>query len=240
MQKIFLANQNRGIKGLLRICVVSILTFVLSLINTVEIFGHGGEDHGDQKPIAASAGQMNVRLIKTSAYEVLVKYPNPKPAEETTFRVFLTDIKTNAPIEGLHVAMTVNEAGQPEAASSTEFGKVHADSTALEATAQATDSPGVYEARVALPEVGQYTLTFQLSGKNTKEQVSVTGVIVAPQAVENSSRGFISGILWILIALLVLIALAALAYFLYRRPRSVPEIEIEPVTTYASKSEHSA
>ena len=225
---------------MLRICVITILTFILSLINTVGIYGHGGEDHGDQKPIAAPVGQMNVRLAKTEYFEVLVKYPNPKPAEETTFRIFLTDIKTNAPIEGWRVAMTLNHASAPEAAGVTEFGKVHADTNSLEAVAQGTDTPGVYEARLALPEVGQYTLVFQLSGKNSKEQVSVTGIVVSPKVVENGSQSFISRIPWILLVLLALLALAAMAYFLFMRSRRVREIEVEPATVYSGKSEPSA
>ncbi len=224
----------------MRICFVLLLTFVLSSIQSPEIFGHGGEDHGDQKPIAAPVGQMNVRLAKTEAYEVLVKYPNPKPAEETVFRIFLTDIKTNAPIEGLRIAMTLQQAGTPEAANALEFGKVHADTNSLEAVAQATDTPGVYEARVALPEVGQYNIAFLLSGKSLKQEVTVTGIVVSPKAVENGSRNLLSGLPWILIALLALLTLAALAYFLFRRPRIVQATETESAPTFAGESEHSA
>ncbi|MBI3652708.1 MAG: hypothetical protein HY231_16925 [Acidobacteria bacterium] len=240
MQKIFLAMKNRGGNKLRRSGLVWLLTLFLSVIQTPIIFAHGGEDHGDQKPIAAPVGQMNVRLAKTDAYEVLVKYPNPKPAEETVFRIFLTDLKTNAPVEGLHIAMTWQPANTLDAARTFELGTVHADTNALEAIAQATDTPGIYQAPVVLPEAGQFNIAFQLSGKSVAQAVTVTGIVVSPMAIANGSGGFLAGIPWLLLALIALPLLAALAYFLFLRPRIAPVTETEPAPTYAGESEHNA
>src|SRR4051812_46177475 len=94
-----------------RALVIGLLIVIaLSTMQLPVALAHGGDDHGDEQsqlPIATSA-QMNVKIGKTSALEVLVKYPTPQAGEETLLRVFVTDQVTNTPVTGLKVGITLS------------------------------------------------------------------------------------------------------------------------------------
>jgi hypothetical protein len=215
-----------------------LITSVLLLGQSPMVLAHGGEDHGDQKPVAPAAGQMNTKLAKAEGFEVLVKYPTPKPAEDTLLRVFVTDSKTNAPIAGVNVAMVLNLAGKTETATVSSFGVVHADSNAAEAVATPTDTPGIYEAHVVFPEVGQYNIALRLAGANINQEMAITGVAVpARVTASNGSRAF--PVTLIILFSLLLISLTAAAYLMWLRPRTM-QGRNAVASTYTEAREHEA
>lgn len=203
-----------------------LITFLLLLGQSPMVLAHGGEDHGDQKPVApAAGGQMNTKLAKAEGLEVLVKYPTPKQAEDTLLRVFVTDSKTNAPIAGVNVAMVLNYAGKTETATASSFGVVQADANAIEATATPTDTPGIYEVHVVFPEVGQYNIALRLAGANINQELAITGVVVpARVAASNGSRAV--PITLIILFGILLIFLAAAAYLMWARPRRLQRHDV--------------
>jgi hypothetical protein len=215
-----------------------LITFLFLLGQSPVVLAHGGEDHGDQKPVApAAGGQMNTKLAKTEGFEVLVKYPTPKPAEDTLLRVFVTDSKTNAPIAGVNVAMVLNYAGKTETATASSFGVVHADANAIEATATPTDTPGIYEAHVVFPEVGQYNIALRLAGANINQEMAITGVAVpARVAASNGSRVPVT---LIILLVILLISLTAAAYLMWLRPRTMRRDNVV-ASTYTEAREHQA
>jgi hypothetical protein len=216
-----------------------LITFALLLGQSAMVFAHGGEDHGDQKPVAPSAGQMNTKLAKAEGLEVLVKYPTPKPTEDTLLRVFVTDSKTNAPIAGVNVAMVLNFAGKTETATVSSFGVVHADANAIDAVATPTDAPGIYEAHVVFPEVGQYNIALRLAGANINQEMAITGVAVpARVAASNGSRAI--PVTLIILFGLLLISLIAAAYLMWLRPRTMQRRNVVVASTYTEAREHEA
>jgi|GEM_PF-2440050 len=218
-----------------------LITFVLLLGQSPMVSAHGGEDHGDQKPVApAAGGQMNTKLAKAEGLEVLVKYPTPKPAEDTLLRVFVTDSKTNAPIAGVNVAMVLNYAGKIETATAPSFGVVHADANAIEAVATPTDTPGIYEAHVVFPEVGQYNIALRIAGTNINQEMTIAGVAVPARVTSSNGSRVIPVTLIVLIGLL-LISLTAAAYLMWLRPRTMQRRNVVvAASTYTEAREHEA
>jgi hypothetical protein len=205
----------KALTGLFIILIFSNQSFVA--------LAHGGEDHGDEKkaPIAA-VGQMNSKTAKVSNLEVLIKYPTPKFGEETPLSIYITEQKTNAPVAGVNIAMIFNYTSKTEAASSSSYGVVFADASAIQVSATQTDTPGVYQAAVTFPNYGQYNLSLQLTGSNINEQVTIAGIVVPDKASDISAVKNSSSIPVLLVVLLILLAIAAGAtYFLLLRPQSL-------------------
>jgi hypothetical protein len=184
---------------------------------------HGGEDHSDEKkaPIAA-VGQMNTRTARVTNYEVLIKYPTPKFGEETPISIYVTELKTNAPVAGLNVAMIFNYAGKTETASSYSYGVVVADSSIIQATTTQTDTPGIYQAAVIFPDYGQFNISLQITGSNINEQVTIAGIIVPDEVSNNTGVKGSNNITALLITLFILLTVAAsAAYFFLLRPQNL-------------------
>ena len=179
------------------------------------VFAHGGEDHSEEKQApVASVGQMNARLIKTDYLEILVKYPNPKFGEETLLRVFITDLKTNAPVPGVNVAMAFRFVDKPETA-------------AIETVAAPTSTPGIYEARVALPDLGQYHLLMRLAGKNISERITVSGIVVPANSPDGIQTDKTRVTIMLLALMVFLISAMAAGYYFWLRPRRSEQVDAE-------------
>lgn len=196
-----------------RISVAFLL--ILSLFTVVK--AHGGEDHGDEKPVAAPvAGQADARLARAGNIEVLVKYPPPKLGEVAHLRIFLTDASSNAAVEGVKVsvrAISKNSSGETVVA---------------EAGAQA----GIYEAHVTFPEAGDYKLEIGLTGANLNDQVTIDGIKIAapdsasaPTASDNR----------LIMGLTVLLVFAIVGYLFMLRP-SKSEITSPAASTQERKA----
>ena len=88
--KIFHTNLKR-----LALAVAFFLIFALSG-NALQIFAHGGEDHGDQKPKTETTGQGTVsRVVRLGDLEVMLKHPVFAPDTATAARLFVTKFETN-------------------------------------------------------------------------------------------------------------------------------------------------
>jgi hypothetical protein len=178
--------------------LILIIAVLLPLGLVRSALAHGGEDHGEEKgaPVASN-GEMNTRLSATGDYEILVKYPNPKIGEETPLRVFITDLKTNAPLTGMNISMVLSQ------------------KSSIEADASPTQMQGLYEARVVFPDRGEYSLLVKLSGSGLNEELKISGIVVPErESAASSNSGRV-----ILLSSIILILLSLALYIFWLRPR---------------------
>ncbi len=181
---------------------------ILLLVNAV--LAHGGEDHSHEalEAPAPEAGQTVLKLGRTSRVEVLVKYQEPSAGEEAQLKIFVTDIDSNAPVEGLEIAL---EFAEVLAARSSDSGVSTTDSLRLSANAQPTETAGIYLAVVKFPVAGQYNLTLKLKGERVSAQLLMTGLTVVETKASAQPRlatGITAGVL--VLAGLAVIALSKL------------------------------
>src|SRR5438477_3592811 len=196
--------------------VPALLITLLTLMGlSSAVFAHGGEDHSEEKQTpVAFLGQMNARLVKTDNLEILVKYSNPKFGEETLLRVFITDLKTNAPVPGVKVAMALNSVDKPETA-------------AIEIVAAPTSTPGIYEARVAFHDPGQYNLWIWLAGQNISEQITVSGIVVPANSADGVQTDKTRVTIMLFALMVFLISAMAAGYYFWLRPRRSEQVDAE-------------
>lgn len=117
---------------------------LLSLVVVPQVFAHGGEDHGDEKPQATqSTANMTVRVVRSGDYEVTLKHPSLVPDKELAARLFITRYDTNEPLKDAKVVLlATNSNGMP-----------------VEVSASATDTPGLYEIKLPPLPQGDYKLS---------------------------------------------------------------------------------
>ncbi|MEW6732877.1 MAG: hypothetical protein AB1489_16245 [Acidobacteriota bacterium] len=201
--------------SLMRKALILLLTLSIMSLSQLSIaFAHGGEDHGDEAktPIAA-IGQMHTKLAKTDDLEVLVKYPTTKFGEETLLRVFVTDRKTNSPIASLNIAIRVSYVGKDLTAKAPSSSVALANTSTTEISTKPTDTPGIYEAHITFPDVGQYNFALQIAGQNINEQLAISGIVVPDKTSENPIGKNTYGIPILLITVVALLSIAAIGYF---------------------------
>jgi hypothetical protein len=127
---------------------------------------HGGEDHGDEKPaVAQTNANVTVRVARAGDYEITLKHAALKPDKATAARVFVTRFASNEPGTDAQVILLITGA------------------TPLEVTASATETPGVYEAKLPPLPAGDVTLSVKISVGGTPSTASFGRVTVAPPAV---------------------------------------------------------
>src|SRR3972149_4077452 len=107
-------DRRRIMKKVQTILVGVLWTFLLSTLFPAILFAHGEDEPAGTEAIAP-AGQMNVKVAQSDGVEVLVKFPTPKPTEEITLLVFLTDLKTNTPIGGADLSLAFTQPPKPDA-----------------------------------------------------------------------------------------------------------------------------
>lgn len=80
----------------------ALLMFVLGAFSPLPVHAHGGEDHGDAKPIAALG--VGPRLATGSDLFDLVALPTAKDGGK--LRIYLSDAATNTPVRGAQIEVT--------------------------------------------------------------------------------------------------------------------------------------
>lgn len=155
----------------------------------VQVFAHGGEDHGDQKvPVVSKGTNMIVRVARVGDLEVVIKDPPIEPDKETAARVFITHFATNEPVSGAKIVVVLQ-------------GIVPIEVNALPST-----TPGMYEVKLPPLPQGQYKLLARIEHDGENKTAEYGSVAVAPLPVSPSGALAI----WARTALLVLGALTVL------------------------------
>lgn len=211
-----------------------LLSIPVAVLFQATLLAHEGEDHGTNE-VVAPVGQMNVRVSESEVVAVVVKYATPKPAEEITLMAFLTDLKTNAPIGGVPLSMAFRYISSTRTSGS-DIGIDPAAARSIEVVASPTETPGIYQAEVSFPEVGEYDLALTLGGDTVAGQVDITGIIVPDFAAQGSGAPWGEKLPLALGAVALFLLAGTMSFFFWVRPgRDESTGELTPVHETASK-----
>lgn len=165
-------------------------------------FGHGGEDHGDQKPKStANAKGIVSHSARLGDLEVMVKHPVLEPDQPATGRVFITRFDTNEPFKDAEVIVEIESA----------------NGAVFTATVEAGEQPGMYNSRFpALPE-GVYAMRAKVTHDRETDTATFSGIDVKPPAspADGGTSWLITGLIGVVFSLVVLL-LGGLVYFVWR------------------------
>lgn len=126
---------------------------------------HEGEQHAGPEVAAVPApGEgLQVESAFSETFELVVKHPPLFPRQEETWRIFLTDYQTNAPVEKARIGLSARGPGE------------------INVDAAETDVHGIYEAKLSLPQKGDYTLTVEIEVGELTDAFIINGVSVGVQ-----------------------------------------------------------
>ena len=183
----------------------------LLVISSPAALAHGGEDHGEKKAEAVSAGaNMTARVVRVGDYEVTIKHPNVEPDTESMARVFVTRFGTNEPVGDAKIVVIEQDAsGVP-----------------VEVAATATSTPGIYEVKLPPMRQGECSLSarVEIGGKTMVADYGAM-MVSMPQATTSSGVALWARTVLIVFALLITLGLLVLGavYFVlphFRRNRA--------------------
>ncbi len=166
------------------------LSFFSLWLMTAVALAHGGEDHGGGTPAATKSG-MTAQMAAGEDVEALFKYPTLAAGRESRLFVFVTDKRSNRPVTGLDVMVSVTDPAGKE----------------IRIPARAGELPGQYQLPLTPRDPGQYKIRVGLTGKSFTEGFAFTSLVVpAPTAPSEAPPFwllFLSGALAVLSAVLV-------------------------------------
>lgn len=176
--------------------IAVIFLWALLFGNALQIFAHGGEDHGDAKPKATTTDKGTVtRTARLGEYELTFKHSFLAPDEAASAKMFVTQFKTNEAVEN--------------AAAKIEIESVSTGSV-TEAAVEKTDIAGSYNVKIpALPQ-GIYIVRAKLTYNGETDTATFSDVEVAP-APSAAAAG--SAMSWARTALIAFIFAFVLALF---------------------------
>lgn len=139
-----------------RACLVLLALLLCGSLSPLPVFAHGGEDHGDAKPVAAPG--IGPRLATGSDLFEIVALPSAKDGGK--LRIFLSDAASNAPISGATIEVTRGDT-----------------------TSKATEGKGFYELAASwLRAADKYDLTFSVTAGDQSDLLIGTLEIPKPAA----------------------------------------------------------
>ncbi len=161
--------------------------------NAMQIFAHGGEDHGDAKPKTETTDKGTVsHSSRLGDLEVMLKHPLFLPDTATTARLFVTKFETNAGFAEVTPAIEIESA----------------TGAVTEAKIEKTDTAGVFNVGFpALPQ-GTYTIRTKLTHDGETDTATFSGVEIKLASIVSADGGGMSWARTILIAFIFLIVLA--------------------------------
>lgn len=187
-----------------------LILMVLLAGSTLQIFAHGGEDHGDEKPKTETTGQGTVsRVVRLGDLEVMLKHPVFAPDTATTARLFVTKFETNQGFAEVSPAIEIESA----------------NGLVTQAKVEKTETAGVFNVSfLALPQ-GTYTIRAKLTHGGETDTATFSGVEVTSNPTASAENGEMSWARTFLIAFIFLIVLGlfgGLTFFVLRFSASEP------------------
>lgn len=159
-----------------------------------QVFAHGGEDHGEEKPKTATTTAGTVtRSTRLGEFEIMLKHSQLEPDTVAAGRLFITRFATNEPVGDANPAVEIESA----------------NGDVTEIPIEKTDAAGSYTVKIpALPE-GAYTIRAKATAGGKTNTATFSGVEIAHhEAAEEASGGA-----WMLTGLMAMLFLIALAFF---------------------------
>jgi hypothetical protein len=189
---------------------------------------HGGEDHSQPAPAAASAPSAEANLLATSGateqFELLLKYAPPETGKDAPVRLFLADYATNRAID----SATFTLAFKPDGV------------TLVQKPVML--SPGIYEAVVRFPRDTIYMLVATVTAGKRTDFLEVRNIYSGEAAehflAEHSSSALpppatTTGLRWWFIAVIAVGAVVIVAFGI--RAVSHGSRHRRPVTTSVAR-----
>lgn len=200
-----------------RTSAIGVLLIVLLAGNTLQIFAHGGEDHGEEKPKTETTDKGTVsHSSRLGDLEVMLKHPVFAPDTATTARLFVTKFETNQGFADVTPSIEIESSS----------------SSVTEAKVEKTDTAGVFNVSIpALPK-GTYTIRTKLTHGGETDTATFSSVEVTSTPTATTESGEMSWMRTILIAFIFLIVLGlfgGLTFFVLRFSASEP-LKEETVT----------
>ena len=204
-----------------KLAVFSMLVVLAaSLSSGIQVFAHGDEDHGDQKPQTVSSGtNMIIHVARAGDFEVVIKHAPVEPDKEMVARLFVSRFANNEPVSSANAIVTLtSDSGAP-----------------VELTAAAGATPGMYEVKLPPLPKGQYKLAARINSNGAAKTATLSALEVAPRPV--TATGAIAT--WARTALIVLgvfvflSIIGLLGVVMYRSSRASRREHIEGETAAA-------
>lgn len=170
-----------------------------------QIFAHGGEDHGDEKPkVAANEKGIVSRSTRLGDFEVMLKNPVPEPDTATAARLFITKFDTNEAFGDAAPSMEIESS----------------NGAVTQAAIEKTDAAGSYNLKIPALTEGSYTIRINLKSGKGSETATFSGVEISQHAAADAAAGDTSSrfdtILLFAAGAIVLGLFAGLLYFARR------------------------
>ena len=185
------------------------ILFMSVSVSALQVFAHGGEDHDDSpKQTVSTDAKIITQVVHTGAFEVTLKHTPFEPDTKTSVQVFVTNYKTNAPVENVKLNLSVEREG----------------SQTVEIAAKQTDSAGILS--LELPPLAQGTikLDVQVNAGGKIEKASFGTIAVAHQENNQASptqNGWAKTVFFGVAAIFILSVIAAASWFAVRRYRAI-------------------
>ncbi len=176
----------------------TILLIIFSLLWTALIFPREKENT-NQMPYAEGS---------TSNYEVVIAYNNIDPNQEAKLTFYISDFKTNAPVENAKIELDIT-------------GVDNAKIKILQPI-----DPGIYEVLVEFPEIKKYNFLVSIMSGETNDLVAINDVDIGVKDVivkETESKSLFTIIhenLLLIIITVVIIILVAFVFYKIGKIRS--------------------
>ncbi|MGI8493947.1 MAG: hypothetical protein ACR2L1_01375 [Pyrinomonadaceae bacterium] len=161
--------------------------------NAAQVFAHGGEDHGDEKPKVATTTKGTVsHTARLGDLEIMLKHPTLAPDTASDARLFITKFQTNEAFAAVNPAIEIESA----------------NGAVTQAVVEKTDTAGSFNVKIpALPN-GTYTVRAKIAYNGETDTAVFSGVEVAPPAAETAG-----GASWLNTALLFVVGATVLGLF---------------------------
>ena len=161
-----------------------------------QVFAHGGEDHGDEKPKTATTTAGTVtRSTRLGDFEIMLKHSPLEPDHAATGRLFITRFATNEAVGDANPVIEIESGG----------------GAVTEIPVEKTEAAGSYVVRIPALTEGTYTLRAKTAAGGKTNTATFSGVEIAHQ--EETAAAETGASSWTQTALMVLLFLIALALF---------------------------
>lgn len=185
----------------------NILLIILALIWNAFV-GAQGKVSVDQMPFAEGS---------TSNFEVVITYNNIEPNKDATLTFYISDFKTNVPIENAKLELDI---------AGVDNSKIN--------ILPSTD-PGIYEVLINFPEIKKYNFLININSGETNDLIAINDVDIGVKEVLTDKgkerKSFLTviqeNLLFIIISLIIVVLIAFVFYKIGKNKRSAVDLSTD-------------
>lgn len=159
--------------------------------NSLAVFAHGGEDHGEAKAQTTVGEKGTIaRVARIGDLELMIKHSPIEPDAAASGRLFITDFANNAPAEKVVPAAEIESA----------------NGTVYPLTVEKTETNGVYNLKFPALAAGIYALRAKVTYDGETDTATFSGVQIENAPVATGDGGKQSTESWLLILFAVIVS----------------------------------